>query len=447
MKKKKVTKSNHKEKEKMKKKEKETKAPETQEALSVVVDDKGQLLINNSKRKIQPFAKFDSSKEVEVIHTDFDDVKKTKKQIALGDINVEESEKFQSRVDNGALEKLIPSINKKGVIESLKVTPHPEKEGEYLLVDGFTRIKAMKILSSKAECEKRNIVPERTFDNDTFVEVICLTTEDDQPLSDDVMWSVAGILNNIRKNWSLIDLGNNYKNLARQKINELLAETLKQKPQMKKHIDMIFRMNAPRQIFTTLAHLQFLTKEELGITRKYVLQELENSTALKSRQIEEYAQLSEVPVEYHATITGEPNQWGIRLDPANALKVFFKADGTRRSEKLVRSALEKVKQQVNPKGKGRQKVKGKDVDNALQESGAETETESPKRRSMSATEKEAFLMLLGFVDSKKKIPVTEFATVLDGFKNSPSLDDQIELFKNSTGIDLPEIKEYPRIKV
>ena len=57
--------------------------------------------------------------------------------------------------------KLVESIREKGILEPLKVMPDPEREGRYLLVDGYHRWKAAGELGiEELPCEVWDITPE-----------------------------------------------------------------------------------------------------------------------------------------------------------------------------------------------------------------------------------------------------------------------------------------------
>jgi ParB/RepB/Spo0J family partition protein len=57
--------------------------------------------------------------------------------------------------------KLVESIREKGILEPLKLTVHPDREGEYLLVDGYHRWRAAGDLGiDEVPCEVWNISAE-----------------------------------------------------------------------------------------------------------------------------------------------------------------------------------------------------------------------------------------------------------------------------------------------
>jgi ParB family chromosome partitioning protein len=57
--------------------------------------------------------------------------------------------------------KLVESVREKGILEPIKVMPDPEREGEYLLVDGYHRWRAAGDLGlNEVACEVWHISPE-----------------------------------------------------------------------------------------------------------------------------------------------------------------------------------------------------------------------------------------------------------------------------------------------
>ena len=94
--------------------------------------------------------------------------------------------------------KLVESIEQKGMMEPLKVTPDPQRQGEYLLVDGYHRWKAAEELGiNELPCEVWEISLE-----EAKLRGLQLNYLRGQPVPD----RLAGLVHDLHRTLSLDDL-------------------------------------------------------------------------------------------------------------------------------------------------------------------------------------------------------------------------------------------------
>jgi len=415
---------------------------EKKESLVVIgISEDKRLLVNGDEKKLKDFNHFNTEEDVKVSSFDLDGIKKEVRMVKFADINFEGSERFQQRITDGALRELIVSINERGLLTPISVTLSNEEEDAYDCLDGFTRGRAINALIN-GDLEAiglEDLEIQKEFEMESEIPVIVYTNDDGTRISDEDCYRIASMGNTIRKSWNIIDIANSFKTTLRRLIESQIADKLAN-PQIREHVDVLFKQGTPLIILNGLLHANILKKAEIALLKEKVFKELEKDTQLSRAQLRIYSRIAEIPERFYPVITGQKNQWGIVLSPKNALELFLTKGGQCKKDTSIESILNQLKRKANPSGKGSKKVTGAqagELADALSEEG------STRSRKINSTERNVGLMLIEHYANKKgTVGIKELPVLMDAYQNSTSLEDFTNTFKEKTGITLPPVTQF-----